>query len=136
MSVELNAYLFFPGNTQEAIGFYQTVFGGQATITRRGDVDPSAPPDQKDLVVNALLTGGDLTLRASDRQDTSLDMQTRVELSLIGTDDTRMRSLFDGLAEGGTVRVALEKQFWGDTFGAITDKYGIGWQVNIGTAGA
>jgi PhnB protein len=135
MSVELNAYLFFPGNTEEAIGFYQKVFGGQVTITRRGDIDPSAPPDQKDLVVNALLTGGDLTLRASDRQDTSLDEQTRVELSLIGTDDARMRSLFDGLAESGTVRVALEKQFWGDTFGAITDKYGIGWQVNIGTAG-
>jgi PhnB protein len=39
------------------------------------------------------------------------------------------------LTNGGTVRVPLAKQFWGDTFGAITDKYGIGWQVNIGAAG-
>jgi predicted 3-demethylubiquinone-9 3-methyltransferase (glyoxalase superfamily) len=23
-----------------------------------------------------------------------------------------------------------------DIFGSVTDKYGIGWQVNIGTAGA
>jgi PhnB protein len=43
--------------------------------------------------------------------------------------------LFDGLAAGGTVRTQLERQFWGDTFGAVTDKYGIGWQVNIGAAG-
>src|SRR5215472_16212846 len=136
MSVELNAYLFFPGNTEEAIAFYQEIFGGQVTIARVGDVDPGAPPEQKNLVINALLTGGDITLRASDRQDASPDPQTRIELSLIGTDDARLRSLFDGLANGGTVRAKLERQFWGDVFGAVTDRHGISWQVNIGAAGA
>jgi PhnB protein len=136
MSVELNAYLFFPGNAEQAIAFYQQVFGGQVTITRRGDVDPAAAPEQKNQVINALLAGGDITLRASDREDTSTDPQTRVELSLIGTDEARLRAVFDGLAEDGTVRARLERQFWGDIFGAVTDKYGIGWQVNIGTAGA
>src|SRR5438034_654472 len=38
MSVELNAYLFFPGNTDQAVAFYQQVFGGQVSITRRGEV--------------------------------------------------------------------------------------------------
>jgi len=137
MSVELNAYLFFPGNTEQAVAFYQQVFGGQVSITNRGEVDPTAASEQeKNQVINALLTGGDITLRASDREDTSTDPQTRIELSLIGTDDARLRALFDGLAEGGTVRTKLERQFWGDVFGAVTDKYGIGWQVNIGTAGA
>ena len=112
------------------------MFGGQTTITRRGDVDPTASGTEKSQVINALLTGGDVTLRASDRDDTTLDEQTRVELSVIGTDEPRLRASFDGLANGGTVRVPLAKQFWGDIFGAITDKYGIGWQVNIGSAGA
>ncbi len=136
MSVELNAYLFFPGNTEQAITFYQQVFGGQVSITRRGDVDPTAAPEQQDQVINALLTGGDITLRASDREDATADPQTRIELSLIGTDDARLRTMFDGLAKDGTVRAKLERQFWGDIFGAVTDKYGIGWQVNIGAAGA
>ena len=136
MSVELNAYLFFPGNAEQAIAFYQQVFGGQVSITRLGDVDPTATAEQKNLVLNALLAGGDITLRASDREDTSVDPQTRIELSLIGTDEERLRALFDGLANGGTVRTELAKQFWGDIYGAVTDKYGIGWQVNIGTAGA
>jgi PhnB protein len=135
MTVELNPYLFFPGNTEQAIAFYQQVFGGQVTITRRGDVDPTATAEEKNQVVNALLTGGDITLRASDRRDASNDPQTRIELSLIGTDEQRLRALFDGLAAGGTVRDQLERQFWGDIFGAVTDKYGIGWQVNIGAAG-
>lgn len=135
MAVELNAYLFFPGNAEEAIAFYQQVFGGQVSVTRLGDVNPSAPAEQKNLVINALLSGGDITLRASDREGTSTSEQTRVELSLIGTDDARLRALFDALAVGGTVRAKLERQFWGDVFGAVTDRYGIGWQINIGSAG-
>ncbi len=136
MSVTLNAYLFFPGNTEEAIAFYQEVFGGHTTITRRGDVDPTASDTEKNQVINALLTGGDITLRASDRDDATLDPQTRVELSIIGTDEPRLRTVFDGLAKGGAVKTPLAKQFWGDVFGAVIDKYGIGWQVNVGAAGA
>jgi len=136
MTITLDAYLFFPGRTEQAISFYQKVFGGQTTINRRGDVDPTASEADKNQVVFALLTGGDVTLRASDRDDVTLDEQTRVELSVMGTDESRLRTIFDGLADGGTVRVPLAKQFWGDTFGAVTDKFGIGWQVNIGSAGA
>ena len=135
MPTTLDAYLFFPGNTEQAIAFYQEVFGGQATITRRGDVDPAASETEKNQVVHALLTGGEITLRASDRDDTTLDVQTRVELSVIGTNEPQLRATFDGLANGGTVRVPLARQFWGEIFGAVTDKYGIGWQVNIGSAG-
>lgn len=99
-------------------------------------MDPTASETEKNQVVNALLTDGDVTLRASDRDDTTLEVQTRVELSVIGTGEPRLRAVFDGLANGGTLRVPLAKQFWGDIFGAITDKYGIAWQVNIGSAGA
>lgn len=135
MSVDVNPYLFFPGNAEQAVTFYQQVFGGQLSINRRGDVDPSASPEERNQVIFALLTGGDITLRASDRADTSTDPQTRIELSVIGTDEARLRAVFNGLASGGTIRANLEKQFWGDVFGAVTDKYGIGWQVNIGSAG-
>jgi PhnB protein len=27
----------------------------------------------------------------------------------------------------------LEKQAWGDEFGMVTDRFGIGWMVNIGS---
>lgn len=32
--MKLEAYLFFPGNTEEAMTFYRDVFGGDLTITR------------------------------------------------------------------------------------------------------
>jgi len=42
-----------------------------------------------------------------------------------------LRALFDRLSAGGSTVVALEKQFWDDTFGTLTDRFGISWQVNI-----
>ena len=128
----IDPYLFFPGNAEEAITFYKEVFGGELTVTRRGEVDPSAPEDMKNQVINASLVSDGLTIRASDRTDTSLDVQTRVELSIVGTEDGQLRKIFEDLSVGGTVRSPLEKMFWGDVFGALTDKFGIGWQVNIG----
>jgi len=130
----IEAYLFFPDNTEEAMGFYQGVFGGELTITRVGDIDPDAPDGEKARVINAHLESGEISFRASDRTDTTLDEQTRVELTVIGADETSLRGVFDRLGDGGQVRAPLEKQFWGDTFGALTDRFGIGWQVNITAA--
>jgi len=56
----------------------------------------------------------------------------KVELSLGGTNETEMKKIFDALAKGGKVRMPLQKQFWGDTFGMLTDKFGIDWMMNIG----
>jgi PhnB protein len=38
--------------------------------------------------------------------------------------------LFKGLAAGGQVTMPLEKAFWGDYFGMVTDKFGIQWAVS------
>jgi PhnB protein len=54
-----------------------------------------------------------------------------VSLSLQGTEAAELKKAFDALAEGGAVMLPLEEQFWGDTFGMLTDRYGIQWMVNI-----
>jgi PhnB protein len=129
--VNLEAYLFFPGNTEEAMNHYLNILGGDLSITRRGDVDPAAPQDEKHLVINAALDTGTFTLRASDREDATNEVQTRIELTIVGSDEAALRKIFVGLSEGGTVKAPVEKMFWGDIFGALVDKFGIGWQVNI-----
>jgi PhnB protein len=132
--MKLEAYLFFPGNTEEAMHFYQGVFGGDLTITRRGDVDPTATEGEKGLVINAALDSSAFTLRASDRADATSDVQTRIELTINGSEEDNLREIFDALSDGGTVKAQLEKMFWGDIFGALIDRFGIGWQVNISAA--
>jgi PhnB protein len=132
--MKLEAYLFFPGQTAAAMTFYQGIFGGELAVTHRGDVDPTASESEKGLVINAALDSGAFTLRASDRADTTGDVQTRIELTINGSEEGDLRRIFDALGEGGMVKAPLEKMFWGDIFGAVIDRFGIGWQVNIAAA--
>ncbi len=129
--MKLEAYLFFPGTTEEAMTFYQGIFGGDLSITRRGDVDPTASENEKGFVINAALDSAAFTLRASDRADATNDAQTRIELTINGSDEDDLRRIFDALSDEGSVKAGLEKMFWGDIFGALIDRFGIGWQVNI-----
>ena len=55
----------------------------------------------------------------------------KIELSLSGTDEAKLRSYFDSLADGGKITMPLEKAPWGDTFGMVTDKFNISWMVDI-----
>ncbi|MGO9472796.1 MAG: VOC family protein, partial [Rhodomicrobium sp.] len=34
------------------------------------------------------------------------------------------------LAEGGHVRMALDKTFWAARFGMVADRFGIPWMIN------
>jgi PhnB protein len=56
---------------------------------------------------------------------------SRIAISLSGDETETLRGYFSGLAEGGKVTMALEVQMWGDEFGQLVDKFGVGWLVNI-----
>jgi len=56
---------------------------------------------------------------------------SNITVSLSGDDSAELRGYWDKLGEGATVTVPLEKQMWGDEFGMLVDRFGIGWMVNI-----
>jgi PhnB protein len=131
--VRLDPYIFFNGNAEEALNFYKGVFGGELNISRMGDA-PGTAPEDKDKIMHGLLDG-DVRMMASDSSKASPEAK-KIELSISGEDEAKLKGYFDGLSEGGNVKMPLQKQFWGDTFGQVTDKYGIEWMVNIATPNA
>jgi PhnB protein len=82
--------------------------------------------------MHAVLQAEGAMFMASDTPD---DMEytpgTNYNMSLSGDDEAVLRGYFDKLQEGGTVSMPLEKAPWGDTFGMLTDRFGIRWLVNI-----
>lgn len=133
--VNLEVYLFFKGECKEAMEFYKSVFGGELTATSYGD-SPSMPGTEdvnKDWLMHSSLEGGEVKLMGSDTNQASPEAK-KVSLSLGGTDEAKMRQIFDALSAGGKTTMALEKAPWGDIFGSFTDKYGIEWMMNIGAA--
>ncbi|THV26219.1 VOC family protein [Glycomyces paridis] len=127
----LNPYVSFNGDARAAMEFYQSVLGGELKVMTFGESGvPDAPADQ---VMHAQLTSADgFTVMASDTPPGMPYVPGQnIAISLSGTDGETLRGYFAGLSEGGSVNVPLEKQMWGDEFGALVDRYGIGWMVDI-----
>jgi PhnB protein len=136
MSTTLNPYLSFRNAARDAMNFYQSVFGGELTISTFGDYQMAHDPAESDLVMHSVLeTPGGLTLMGSD---TPADMEFTpggsISVSLNGDDEAELRGYWDKLSEGGAVSVPLDKAPWGDSFGMCVDRFGVSWLVNISAA--
>ncbi|GAB3273354.1 VOC family protein [Sinomonas notoginsengisoli] len=140
MPATLNPYISFKDNARDAMTFYQSVFGGELTISTFDDLHAAQDASEGPLVMHAQLeTPSGFTLMASDTPDR---MEYRpgnnFTVSLSGAPDVadELRGYWDKLADGAEVTMPLEKAMWGATFGMLTDKFGIAWLVNIGGASA
>jgi PhnB protein len=131
MASTLNPYLSFRGDARQALEFYQSVFGGELTLSTFGEFGmPGADADG--IMHGQLETPSGYTLMASDTPE-GMDYKpgTNITVSLSGDDTEELRGYFAKLAEGGTVTMPLEKQMWGDEFGQCVDKFGIPWMANV-----
>jgi PhnB protein len=133
MQSQLNPYLNFGGNCQEAMEFYKSVFGGKLEMTNylKGGMSQSA--DDEKLIMHAMLEADNgITFMASDGRDTlEAESSPMIQMSLSGDNNEELTAYFNKLSENGTIREPLVQAPWGDTFGMLTDKFGINWMVNI-----
>ncbi|AXH95692.1 VOC family protein [Ornithinimicrobium avium] len=131
----LNPYLSFDGAAREAMTFYQSVFGGELTISTFGESGFTEGVPDLDQVMHAMLvTPAGFTLMAADTPDgVPHNPGDNISISLSGPaeDEDELRGFFARLSEDATPGVPLEKAPWGDHFGMLTDRFGIGWMVNI-----
>lgn len=131
MPSRLDPYLHFDGDARAALEFYRSVFGGELATSTYGETGVEG--DHADKLAHGLLStpsgfvimGADLPPGESPRRGGD------VALILNGDDDAELRGWHAKLSEGGEVRIALERQMWGDVFGQFTDRYGVTWMVNI-----
>ncbi len=134
MNPLLNPYLTFNGNAAEAMKFYHSVLGGDLQMQTFDEAKMAKSPEEKNRIIHANLKSESLTIMASDSMmERQAKFGDNVHLSLSGDDHEKLTSIFNGLAKGGSVDMPLAKQFWGDTYGQLTDRFGVHWMVNITT---
>jgi PhnB protein len=132
MDPQLTPYLTFNGKAAEAMKFYSSVLGGELTMQTFAEVKMARTAAENDLVIHAVLKNEGLTFMASDAMpDRRAKFGDNVHMSISGNDGAKLTKIFNGLAAGGKVDMPLAKQFWGDTYGQLTDKFGVHWMVNI-----
>ena len=134
----INPYLNFAGNTEEALNFYQSVFGGELKMVRFSDTPQAenVPPTVRDKVMHSTLSiGKNNYLMATDAcEEMGFHVKQGNNHYIMIAPDSREEAdkLFNGLAEGGKVNMPLQDMFWGDYYGDLTDKFGIQWMINYG----
>ena len=133
MPSKLNPYLNFRDNTREAMEFYRSVFGGKLDMNTFKDYHASQDPSEDDKIMHSVLeTENGMTIMAADTPNRmEYKPGTNFGLSLSGDDEPELTAYYERLAAGGTATMPLAKAAWGDTFGMVTDKFGISWLVNI-----
>jgi PhnB protein len=130
--MELEPYLSFNGNCEEALAFYSEVFGGEVTSLNRFAGSPMAeglPPEAGDKIMHANFKSPTLKFMASDNVH-QYEPAGNVSLSLGTKDQDEAKRVFGKLSVGGKVEMPLQDTFWGALFGMVTDKYGIYWLMN------
>lgn len=137
MPAALHPYLNFPGNAREAFEFYGHSLGAIPQFVTFGEAGglPADDPNADRIMHGSLEVTELIRLYVSDVIEgmSPYVEGTNVTLSLMGDDETLLRSAYQKLSEGGSITMALEKQMWGDIYGSFTDRFGIVWQVNIST---
>lgn len=136
---QVNPYLIFNGNCEEAFLFYQSVFGGDfAYIGKFKDMpaDENCPPpsaEEANRIMHVSLPLGNTVLMGSDSTSQSGDAIIGTNFSVSINTDSRAEAdkLFNGLSAGGNAFMPMSDTFWGAYFGMFTDKFGINWMVNF-----
>jgi PhnB protein len=134
----LDSYLFFDGTCAQAMRFYESALGGKLEMMmtyRESPQREQCPRGSEDRIMHASMAVGDRRLMASDtpagQPNTGMN---GFSLSLNYPTVDEARRVFNKLADGGKVTMPLDKTFWAEAFGMLTDKFGTPWMVGGGSS--
>lgn len=137
---QINPYIHFNGNAEEAFEFYKSVFGGEyAMVIRFKDMScdsnhPIPESEANKIMHIALPIGKNDVLMASDTPESMgkhNENETRSKISISAETKEEADRLFNGLSKDGKVEVPMADSPWGSYFGMFRDKYGIEWMVDF-----
>ena len=136
----VNIYLTFNGNCEEAFKFYQSVFGGEIPYMGRfKDMPPGEggklnPGEENRIMHVSLPISKETMLLGSDtggEWGAGYLQGNNFSISVTAASGGEAEKLFKGLSAGGKVTMPLSKTFWSESFGMLTDKFGINWMVSV-----
>jgi len=131
--MQLNTYLSFNGNCEEAFNLYAKCLNGKIEFMMKNSESPMAdktPPELKDNVMHATVRFGDQTLMGADAPPQYYSKPQGFSVSINVKDIAEAERIFRELSPGGNVKMPLEKTFWAERFGMFIDRFGTPWMIN------
>ena len=135
---QINPYINFNGNAEEAFNFYKSVFGGEfAMIMRFKDMSSPENPvsdHEANKIMHIALPIGKNVLMANDVPEIMgkvNEMENRSKISVSAESKEEADKIFSRLSAGGTIEMPIQDSPWCSYFGMFRDKYGIEWTVDF-----
>jgi PhnB protein len=131
----IQPYLFFNGRCEEAIEFYKKALGAELRFLMRFGDSPDdmprdmLPPGFENKVMHSELLIADSIVMASDGMTTEQAPFRGVELTLVAGSNAEAARWFKALSDGGEVKMPLGKSFFAESFGTLSDRFGVQWMV-------
>ncbi|HZC44739.1 MAG TPA: VOC family protein [Acidobacteriaceae bacterium] len=133
--MELNPYLNFDGNCEEAFKFYEQHLGGKIESIHRfagSPMENQLPAGWGQKVMHAHLKVGTTSLMGSDAPEGRYKAPEGSSVSLSLQDTADADRIYAALSANGKVQMPIQQTFWAARFAMFTDKFGVPWMINCG----
>jgi PhnB protein len=126
-------YLNFNGSCEEAFTFYAKALNGKIDSMVRHEGTPSeaqVPAEWRKKILHASVIADGATILGSDVPPGQYVKPQGFGVTLqVKTPEDADRA-FAALADGGTVRLPIQKTFFSPRFGMLVDRFDIPWMIN------
>lgn len=132
--MNLKVHLVFDGDCEEAFSFYRETLGGEIVFIfrKKEEKGVDVPDVDKDKISHMILKTEFFELAGEDKNASQkMTKGNNNKLVLVFQDLDKCREVFDKFSANGWVTVPLEKTFFCDGLGEVTDKYGIPWLIMV-----
>ena len=135
---QINPYLGFNGNCEEAFNFYKSIFGGEfSRVERYKNMPPMGgqelPESAKEKIMNmSLPISKETILYGGDANPMMREVSVGQNISLIVSVETKEEAqrIFQRLSEEGKITMPIADTFWNAYFGMLIDKFQNIWMVS------
>ncbi len=132
--MQMRPNLNFAGNAADVLEHYQAALGGDLNVMRFGG-SPAAefvPPGWEDKILYGRLStpfGEVDVMDAPPGRESAIGGNVAIAIDV--DDEARAASIFEKLAEDGSVMMPFEETFFARKFGMTSDKFGVRWMVCV-----
>lgn len=130
--MQLNTYLNYGGNCEQAFRFYEEHLGGKVTMLMRHGEQPNASnvaPEWKNAVLHARMTLGGTELFGADIPPDRFQPMRSAYLSLSVESVQEAERVYALLTDGGQIFMKMEETFFASRFAMLRDRFGTSWMI-------
>ena len=129
--MQVNPYLYFSGNCEEALSFYEKALGAKGlTKMKHSETPMNGDPAWADKIIHARMEIGGLMVMASDTPPVHYHNPQGFSLTITTKEPAEAEKIFAALSEGGSVGMPMQETFWAQRFAMLKDKFGTNWMIS------